>query len=311
MSISLRAMRYFTVALRLGSISRAAERLNVSASAISAAIDQIESHFDLTLTVRQRARGIVATTDGRAMAQRFEALLEEYDSVLLDGVARRHSLQGDLSIGYYAPVAPAFLPRILEPLMRPENDLTVHLHACDNTAALEGLRRGRYDAILCVAEGAEPGFRFEPLISAPAYCLMSTDHRLAREEAVALADLEGEPIMGLDRPLAAEYYAGLLKGEQPRMIGYSNSSEMIRSVVGTGQACAILNMLPLTDTSYAGDRLVARPLSDALPPLTLSLGYRVPKPRRAVSEFVRQCKAHFARPEAGAYIVGGPPRHAS
>ena len=297
MSISLRAMRYFTTALDLGSISAAAASLNVSASAISSAIDQIETHFQLQLTNRQRARGVSATSDGKIMAERFRALLEDYQTILQDGAALRHSLHGDLRIGYYAPIAPAFLPQILATLIRPENALNVYLEECDNEVALEGLRQGDFDVILFVSSGAERGLRFDPLITAPAYCLLSADHHLASRSAIALGDLAGEEIVSLNRPMVADYYVELFAraGQQPKFIAHCNATEMVRSLVGARGACALLNMLPLTDQSYGGQRLVARPIMDDLPPLTLSVGYRTSRPRRAVTEFVEQCRAHFAK----------------
>lgn len=299
MSISLRAMRYFTTAIEQGSISAAAETLNVSASAISSAIDQIEAHFQLQLADRRRARGVAATAAGVVMARKFQALLEDYQTILEDGGAMKRSLHGDLRIGYYAPIAPAFLPQILSDLMHPESALVAHLVECDNYAALEGLRAGLFDVIVFVAQGAERDMRFEPLLSAPAYCLMSADHRLAARSTIALSDLTGEEIVSLNRPIAADYYAELFEtvGQQPRIIAHCTSTEMVRSLVGSRRACAVLNMLPLTDVSYAGDRLVARPITDDLPPLTLSVGYRTSRPRRAVTEFVARCKAYFAHPD--------------
>jgi len=299
-SVSLRAMRYFTTALRLGSVSAAAHHLNVAASAISAAIDQIEAHFDLALATRQRARGIAATAEGKVMAAKFEALLEDYETILLDGVALKQSFRGDLRIGYYAPVAPAFLPQILAPLMRPEHDLTLHLQACDNSAAQEGLRRGDFDAILFVADEAGPDLTVVPLIEAPAYCLIPADHHLTAQDSVTLADLAQVPLAILNRPQVAEYYRRLFEETaQPiQVIAQSNSTEMIRSLVGRGLALAVLNMVPLTDVTYAGDKVVTRPISDDLKALTLSVAYRKAHPRRAVVEFVQQCKAWFAGPSA-------------
>lgn len=298
MSISLKAMRYYCAALRHGSISSAAAELHVAASAVAAAIDHIEDHFGLSLTIRQRARGIEATADGKVMAQRFQALLEDYETVLRDGAARRQTLEGDLRIGYYAPVAPAFLPQILSPLMQPQNNMTLYLDACDNTAAQDGLRHGEYDAILFVSDAAEPWMEFQPLIEAPPYCLLAASHRLADRDALSLRDLVGEAIVSLNRPLVTDYYRKLfeLAGQRPRTIAYCNSTEMVRSLVGAEEACAILNMLPLTATSYAGDELVAVPITDRLPPLTLSIGYRRGHQRRAVSEFVERCKSYFASP---------------
>jgi len=298
MSVSLRAMTYFCTALRSGSISAAAAELNVAASAIAAAIDQIEAQFQLSLTIRQRSRGIEATADGRVMAERFQALLDEYEAVLRDGAERRHSLSGELRVGYYAPVAPAFLPEILSGFVSPEDDLTLVLEACDNAQAQDGLRGGAYDAILFVAEGAEPAIETQALITARPYCLLAVDHPLASSSSVALSDLAAERIVQLDRPFVTDYYRALFEhaGAVPRRVIYTNSTEMVRSLVGALGACAILNMLPLTDVSYAGDRVVARPITDALPPLTLSVAYRRGPQRRAVTAFVAACTAFFENP---------------
>lgn len=298
MSVSLRAMRYFCTALRLGSISAAAGELNVAASAVAAAIDQIEAQFQLALTIRQRARGIEATADGRVMATRFQALLDEYEAVLRDGAERRHSLSGELRVGYYAPVAPAFLPEVLGSFIGLQDDLTLVLEECDNAQAQAGLRAGTYDAILFVAEGIEPGVEARTLITAPPYCLLAAGHPLAARASVALSELAEERIVQLDRPFVADYYRALFEqtGTAPRRISTTNSVEMVRSLVGAQGACAILNMLPLTDVSYSGDRVVARPIRDALPPLTLSVGFRSGPQRRAVTAFVEACTAWFATP---------------
>ena len=113
MAISLRAMEYFTTALRHGNIAKAAAELNIAASAVSTAIDQVEASFDLTLVSRQRSRGIKANASGLAVARKCERLLEDYRALLAEGADLKQALSGTLRIGYYAPIAPAFLPGVL------------------------------------------------------------------------------------------------------------------------------------------------------------------------------------------------------
>jgi len=148
MSISLRSMRYLTTALRQQSISKAAQELSVAASAVSAAIDQIEDELQLKLVNRVRARGISATANGRVMERKFVHLLEEYEAVMAEGSDLRQAMTGVLRIGYYAPVAPAFLPAILAPLSELGSGITYHLAEDDNDRVQEGLLAGDYDAII-------------------------------------------------------------------------------------------------------------------------------------------------------------------
>lgn len=300
-------MRYFTCALSHGSISRAAEELNVAASAISAAIDQIEAQFQLKLVNRFRARGISATASGRALARKFAHLLEEYEAVLAEGSDLKHALTGSLRIGYYAPVAPAFLPEILSTLATTEAAPTIHLEECNNDRAQAGLLAGDFDAILFVPDAVPPQVDFEVLIEAPAYCLCSAAHPLAQQDAVDLRQLGGEPVIVLNRPVAVDYYRQLLEaaGQNPATLAYANSSEMVRSLVGAGHGCAILNMRPALDISYAGQALAARPIRDPLPSLSLAVGYDRSNPRRVVTRFVDACRAYFREGAGAALVVTG------
>lgn len=299
MAISLKAMEYFTTALRHGNISKAAAELNIAASAIGTAIDQVETAFDLTLTIRQRSRGIEANASGRLVAQKFELLLEDYRSVLAEGADLKQALSGTLRIGYYAPIAPAFLPPILASFIPKGNDVTLHLDECDNDRAQDGLLNGSYDAILFVSEGVRPSVGFDVLIEAPAYCLVPAGHAFARQSSVTVAQIATQPLVVLNRPVAAPYYQSLFDAHANdiTIAAYANSTEMVRSLVSAGHGCAVLNMQPLTQQSYCGATLVGVPISDSLPPLTLSIGYDKARPRRLVQHFVDACRAHFA--EAG------------
>ncbi|MEW7007666.1 LysR family transcriptional regulator [Lentilitoribacter sp. EG35] len=302
MLISLRAMEYFTAVIRHGSIAKAAVELNIAASAVSTAIDQVEASFDLTLITRQRSRGIKANANGLAVARKFERLLEDYRSVIAEGADLKQALSGNLRIGYYAPIAPAFLPKILSSFVPKTNDISLDIEECDNDSAQNGLLNGQYDVILFVSEGARPSIEFDILVEAPAYCLLYESHSLATRSSVTIAEIAREPLVVLKRPVASTYYQNLFDelGHDPKIAAYANSTEMVRSLVGAEHGCAILNMLPQTATSYAGDRLVGLPISDPLPDLSLAIGYDKTRPRRLVQHFVEACRKHFS--------IAGPER---
>ena len=305
MDVSLRAMEYFTTALRHGSIARAAGELNIAASAVSAAIDQVESAFDLTLVTRQRSRGIQANASGVAVAQKLTRLLEEYRSIMAEGADLKQSLSGTLRIGYYAPIAPAFLPGILASAMPDTSTVELHLDECDNDSAQEGLLNGSFDVILFVSEDVRPSIEFDVLIEALPYCLVPRSHHLARQSSVTMTEIAREPLVVLNRPVAAAYYRRLydLHTRDASIAAYANSTEMVRSLVSAGHGCAILNMRPLTSISYSGEELVELPISDSLPPLKLAVAYDKSRPRRLVRHFVDACRDHFAKAGPGQCIV--------
>lgn len=307
MALSFKAMTYFTAAVRHGNIARAAEELHIAASAVAAAVDQVEAAFDLTLINRQRSRGITANASGRVIADKLERLLEDYRLVLSEGADLKQALSGSLRIGYYAPIAPAFLPQVCGSFLEGQDDVVLHFEECDNDAAQEGLLNGRFDVILFVSEGARAVIDFDVLIEAPAYCLMPAAHPLAQQEAVSMAEIAREPLVVLNRPVAASYYQDLFAryAGEISIAAYANSTEMVRSLVAAGQGCAVLNMQPLTDDSYGGQPLVGLPISDPVPPLTLSVAYDRSRPRRLVQHFVDACQTYFASAGRHRCIVKG------
>lgn len=305
MALTLKAMTYFTTALHHGNIAKAAGELHIAASAVSSAIDQVEHAFDLTLVTRQRARGITATASGRAVARKLNRLLEDYADVMAEGALLKHAFSGVLRIGYYAPIAPAFLPDILSGLMPDLGAVTYELEECDNDAAQDGLLNGSYDAILFVSEDVRPSIEYDTLIEAPPYCLLPADHPLSSHPSVSMAQLANEPLVVLNRPVAGAYYQGLFDTHLRKapIAAFANATEMVRSLVSAGHGCAILNMHPASSTTYSGKHVVARPISDPLAPLTLCVAYAKARPRRLVAAFAEACRAYFSDPNTDHCVI--------
>ena len=91
---------------------------------------------------------------------------------MVEGVDLKQVLSGTLRIGYYAPIAPAFLSDVILSCVPNPMDVVLHLQNCDNDSAQEGLLNGTYDAIFFITEGVLPSVEFVVLVKAPAYCLL-------------------------------------------------------------------------------------------------------------------------------------------
>lgn len=305
MDVSLKALRYFMTAVKCGSITEASRDMHVVPSAILAAVNQVEDAFGLQLITRHRAKGIAPTATGRIVMPRIQHLLDEYEGLMGAGAEMRTQLTGTLRVGYYAPVAPAFMPAIARAMLADNPRVDIKFTECDNQTAQAGLTSGRFDVILCVADSMKPDVSFEPLIEVPAYLLVPQRHRLAGRASVALSDLGSEDMVLLDLPVVSEYYSRLFEraGIAPRVASTAASLEMVRSLVGAGVGCSILHMRPATDVTYGGDRVVALPLSPSVDPLKIGLGYLPQNPRRIVRHFADNLRDLFASQDAGRLIV--------
>lgn len=305
MPISLRAMRYLQAVLRQGSITAAAEEMNVAASAIASALNQAEDAFGMALVTRARSKGVFPTLAGHDVQRRVDDLLERYDALLSDVSDLQSGLSGNLAIGFNAPIAPAFLPQICAPLLQAHPDVTLTLREADNTSAQRDLINGQLDVIIYVAELPNPQIETQSLIYAPTYFLCPADHPLAAGTSVSVSQIAREPLILLDRPAARGYYMDLLEqsGEALHIVATVNSTEMVRSMVAAGLGVSLLNMRPREVPPYAGRDIQCLPISGASSGVTFSLGFAPGPKRRLVQMFIDDCTAFFDGPEGAKLIV--------
>ena len=303
--LSLRTLRAFASVVEHGSINGAAHALHVAPSAVASALGQVEAEFGASLLIRTRSKGITATAEGRAMADRFRHLLEDYHGILSEGRDIAQTLSGTLRIGYYAPVAPAFLPQLLQPIMADNPELTLDLQAHDNASVQTALLDGRVDLILFAGQDLRSGITTHSLLTLAPYVLVPRGHPIADMPRCPLARLTKERLVQLDRPLARPYVDGLFKaaGIAPHIVARSDSTEMVRSLVGSGIGVAVLNMRPRIMRTYGGDELVAVPLDGHAAALELVSGHAEGQPRRLVALVLDRLHAWSETNEALALCV--------
>ena len=308
MDTTLKALRYFMAAVNCGSITKAAKQMNVVPSAVLAAVIQVEESFGLQLTMRRRSKGISATATGKVLVNRIQHLLDEYETLMSEGVDLREKLTGTLRVGYYAPIAPAFIPRIASKLLNGNPGIDIKFINCDNHTAQAGMISGAFDVILCVAESMKPDVTYETLTVVSPYILAPANHSFAEQGSVSIANLVEQKLILLDLPVVSEYYGRIFNeaGITPEIVCTATTVEMIRSLVGAGLGCSILHMRPETDISYAGPPVVALPLDPPLRPLNIVLGHLADNPRRLVKAFVEETRQYFASSEATRLLVTLP-----
>lgn len=306
MNVSIRAARYFVAAAEAGSITKAADSLNISHSAIAAAVDTLEEEFGVQLMVRQRAKGLVLTPAGRTMVFRAKHLLEEYGQFLHQGAELGSAIAGTLHVGYFAPIAPAFVPKIIAPILKETGDVHFRFTECDNDRAQAGLRDGDFDLAIFMNYAVHPDIRYEKLLEILPYLVVPKNHPLSNRSHVRFADIIGERLVLLDLPTTLDYYRSMLEAEgiQSHLIAGANSVEMVRSLVASGLGCSILNMRPDTSQTYAGSPVACIPIREPqVRGLHIVLGYIGDGPRRLAREFTERCLAFFSSAKAAAYRV--------
>lgn len=187
------ALRYFLAVVRSGSLSEAAQHLNVTPSAVSRQVATLEGLLDVPLFER-RPRGMVPSAAGELLAAHVRRAELEADRVVSDIQGLRGLRRGRVRIGSSAGFALEFLPRVIAEFHALYPGLQFHLQTASPAAVSTLVLHGDVDLGLTYSRSAEQGLQVVHRQPAPVLAIMRPDHPLARHASVTLAQMHGYPI---------------------------------------------------------------------------------------------------------------------
>ena len=228
-NLTLKQLRYVEGADRLGSITNAADEMNISQSSITAAINMLEDSLGHDVFIRTPAKGIHATATGReamALIRRFIYQSRQFEEELssLGGEA-----MGTVRIGCYATAAPSFLPTILQAISEEFPDASIQLLEGNLARVMEFLHEGDIDVAFTYKESIDAQCEFTSLFSAPPYAIVALNDPLAQQDSTSLEELIDRPMVLLDLPQTQDYFMRLfsVRGLSPTIAHSSRSSEIV------------------------------------------------------------------------------------
>ncbi|GAA3349067.1 LysR family transcriptional regulator [Amorphoplanes nipponensis] len=262
--MELRHLAYFVAVAEEASFTRAAARLHVVQSGVSAAVKALERELDAPLLERTSKR--VALTDaGTALLPRARAALDAARAArdAVDEV--RGGLRGTLRIGTLTSIALVDLPALLGRFHRTHPDVTLQLTVSTRGSGglVDALGDGTLDLALVSVPGRPPaGVRIRPLLRSPMELVLPAGHRLAGAPVIRIPGLADEQFVDfpigygnrtvVDRAFAA---AGVERQVTLEVIDISTGAGFVRHGLGV----AILPRFAVPDEAD----LVVRPVADA------------------------------------------------
>jgi DNA-binding transcriptional LysR family regulator len=270
----LRIMKYVDEVARTGSIRKAADRLNVTASAVNRRIMDLEEELGAQLFER-RPRGVRLTAAGEVFVnylreqhgdvERMKSQIED-----LKGLRR-----GTVRIACSQALAVEFLPREIASFRARHPQVAFEAHVLDHEHAMRSLAAYEVDMVLVF----RPPFlaNFQPLmvLEQPLVAVMSADHPLAGRKTVRLRDCARFPVALAERSIGGRQLLDEVcarSGLNLQIAIESNSFEFLRgAVMGTKLISFQIRIGTLMDGNRFG--VVAREIDDRdVPRANLVLG---------------------------------------
>ena len=209
--VNLNKYQILLKTVELGSITRAAEALGYTQSAVSRVIADLEREWDMELLTRSRT-GVVLSSSGAALLPYVQAVCNA-GRELEEQVAELHGLtRGTLRVATFASVSIHWLPAIMKEVLGRYPGIQFDLVSNWEFAEVEDLlRQGQAD---CGFLGlpAGPGLETYPLFRDELMAVLPLDHPLAKAPYYPMERFREDPY--INTPEERDLEIGLIFQEE-------------------------------------------------------------------------------------------------
>ncbi|MFF0579231.1 LysR family transcriptional regulator [Streptosporangium saharense] len=306
--MELRQLEYFVAVAEERNFTRAAERVRISQSGVSAQIRQLEREVGAELFDRS-ARVVTLTVAGKAALQHARAALAEA-AALGRAVGEVTGLvRGRLTVGMVVGCTVTPLFDALAAFHRAHPGVEISLFEADSDRLVGEVRAGGADLALVGCAGATPeGLEALTIVSEGLVAAVPYGHPLAGRSSVTLRGLTEHPIVCMPPGTGLRAVLDLAcaaRDLRPEITLQAGAADAVADLAARGLAVAVLSASMAT--GY-GERLAVLPIDDVEVPALLALVWRDTH-NPALRELVAYGRRAFAGPQdltrAGTPTPGG------
>jgi LysR family hca operon transcriptional activator len=271
--MELRHLRYFIAVAEEGSLTVAAEqRLHTAQPSLSRQIRDLEYEVGAQLLVRS-VRGVELTRSGRVFLDHARLALAQVEAAVEAARRVAQPTKPTFALGFLTGQEMDWLPEVMRTLRDELPNIEVSVSSQYSPDLAHGLMRGKLDLAFMRPEAQMPELEYRVVVKEPLIVAMPSDHRLASQDTIALADA-GETFIGMSNTAPAlrvviEDYLERM-GVPLKPVHRVDNLAMAMSLIASTRGVALLptyakNFLPWAVTS--------RPLAGEAPTIDLVVGY--------------------------------------
>ncbi|SDJ05335.1 DNA-binding transcriptional regulator, LysR family [Pseudomonas flavescens] len=274
MSLTLRQIRYFVATAEIGQISQAALHLNISQSAVTTAIKELEALLGVQLFLRS-AQGMGLTEAGRHFLNRAYVILRSVDDALSSPLPEQRA-SGVLNLAASYTVLGYFLPHHLQRLAHWHPDVSIRVHEHERRVIEQQLLDGHIDmAVVLTANLTHADIVSQTLFNSERRLWLPAHHPLCQRTSVSLAEVAREPyiLLTVDEAEQSAMRYWQQAAATPNVQVRTSSVEAVRSMVANGSGVAILSDLVHRPWSLEGKRIETLAIADPVTPMSVGLAW--------------------------------------
>lgn len=281
----------FLQVAKLGSFSRAGQKVFRSQSAVSTQIRQLEQEYGDKLLDRS-GKVVKLTPAGRVLLNYAERIQELRNESLLAVADHGAAVRGTLVIGANEATCLYVLPKVFAEYCRLYPQVRLSIYRNFSYKVIEKLEDGSIDLGIVTLPVKSPSLRVRSIFRDQLMLMVPPDNPLAEKECVPVAEIVKQPLLfpktghtrqlmdKLFRPYASQLH---IRMELP-------SIGMIKSFVAAGLGVSLISSTFARDQVLAG-QIVLIPLQDVELWRELGLAYRRDRTHtRSTTSFIATVK---------------------
>lgn len=264
MRVNLNQLRCFYFAAKLGSVSKAAETLFVTPSAVSMQIKKLEKWLDVRLMIRE-GNTIKMTQEAKSIFAQTQAVFGEIDTLETQIQELKRSHKNEVTIGCHSIPAKYILPKLMDHIQRINPTLRVKMVLGSVGKLMLRLHENELDFVLtglipsCVKISTIPLFSDELLLVA------KTGSRHVHKTSLSIQELATLPLL-------------LQREEMPLVDRFLNEANIIPKSAMDGVSADVIK--PLLKKDMGGALLLRFTVQEELDSgLLQSVAVKAPLPQ--------------------------------
>ena len=269
--MELRQLRSFIAVAEDGVISRAAQRLHLTQSALSRQIKALEEDLGVTLLERS-AHSVKLTQEGEVLLKEGRGVLERADAAVTKVRASGKAVL--LRVGYAPTLTAGILPLAISAFTQKHPRVRVELLDLSSTEMRTGLDQGSLDVVMTVKPAKlDEAIHWESLLQ-EAWCVaMSPNHPLNANKSIAPAHLDGARMVLFSQQEYPEYWQRVTSwfkghGMNALIAGEYDGANSLASAIEAGLGVALV----VERMACSFPRLSLKPLKPEPEPVCIAAG---------------------------------------
>ena len=263
MHLEMRHLRAVRAIHDAGGLSKAADMLNLTQSALSHQIKGLEDQVGIDLFVR-RTKPLKLSVAGMRMLKLADRVLPEVEAAEDEFRGLLSGKIGRLHIAIECHACFEWLFPVLESFRKAWPDVDVDIRPGLAFDALPALAREEVDLVVSSDPEEHPDLEFSPLFDYEPVFVASSQHTLSQKEWIEAQDFRDEVLITypVDRPRLDVFSQLLMPAKvEPRSVRQIELTAVILLLVASNRGVAVLPDWVVREVRYNSD-YVTRPLTE-------------------------------------------------